>query len=283
MALIEVTDLTFGYGSAPLALDGVGISIEAGERVAILGANGSGKTTLAHWLAGWLPSQGSEATRGKVICRGRPWQDWPLAERASFVQYVGQIPSQQLSGQAFTVRDEIAFGPENLALPEAEVRERTAECLAACGLEKIASRDPFTLSGGEQQRLVLASALAMHPQLIVLDEPVTNLDPAGCREVLTLLDALPPSTTIILLDSFPRVAVQIARRFLFLNNGRILLDGPAGDVLLHPDAIASLGLPNAAEAAWLAKESGAWNPATPIPFSIEAAIAAFQQVENAAR
>lgn len=282
MALIEVTDLTFAYG-AQAAIDSVSLTIEAGERVAILGANGSGKTTLAHWLAGWLPTQESEATRGKVTCRGRAWQDWPLAERASFVQYVGQIPSQQLSGQAFTVRDEIAFGPENLALPEIEVRKRTAECLAACGLEKLAARDPFTLSGGEQQRLVLAAALAMRPQVIVLDEPVTNLDPAGCGDVLQLLASLPASTTVVLLDSFPRVAVEIAERFLFLHNGRVSLDGTAAEVLLHPDAIASLGLPSAAEAAWLARESGAWNPAAPIPFSIEAAIAAFQQVENAAR
>jgi energy-coupling factor transport system ATP-binding protein len=281
-ALIEVTDLTFGYG-AQAAIDRVSFTIKAGERVAILGANGSGKTTLAHWLAGWLPTPESQATQGKVTCRGRAWQDWPLAERASFVQYVGQIPSQQLSGQAFTVRDEIAFGPENLALPEMEVRQRTAECLAACGLEKLAARDPFTLSGGEQQRLVLAAALAMRPQVIVLDEPVTNLDPAGCSEVLRLLAALPASTTVVLLDSFPRVAVEIADRFLFLQNGRVSLDGPAAEVLLHPDAIASLGLPSAAEAAWLARESGAWNPGTPIPFSIEAAIAAFQQVENAAR
>jgi energy-coupling factor transporter ATP-binding protein EcfA2 len=282
LALIEVADLTFSYGACP-AIDGVNLSIEAGERVAILGANGSGKTTLAHWLAGWLPSNGAEATRGEVVCRGRAWQEWPLAERASFVQYVGQIPLQQLSGQAFTVRDEIAFGPENLALPEAEVRERTAACLAKCGLEKLASRDPFTLSGGEQQRLVLASALAMRPQVIVLDEPVTNLDPAGCSDVLRLLDSLPASTTMIFLDSFPRVAVGIARRFLFLQNGRITLDGSAADVLLHPDAISTLGLPNASEAAWLAKESGAWNSVAPIPFSIDSAIAAFRQVENAAR
>lgn len=282
MALIEIADLTFSYGAHP-AIDSISFSIEAGERVAILGANGSGKTTLAHWLAGWLPSHGAEATRGEVVCCGRAWQAWPLAERASFVQYVGQIPSQQLSGQAFTVRDEIAFGPENLALPETEVRERTARCLAACGLEKLESRDPFTLSGGEQQRLVLASALAMRPQVIVLDEPVTNLDPAGCSDVLHLLDSLPDSTTVIFLDSFPRVAVGIARRFLFLQNGRITLDGSATDVLLHPDAIATLGLPNASEAAWLAKESGAWNSATPIPFSIDSAIAAFRQVENAAR
>jgi ABC-type sulfate/molybdate transport systems ATPase subunit len=87
----------------------------------------------------------------------------------------------------------------------------------------------------------------------------------------------------VLLDSFPRVAVEIAERFLFLHNGRVSLDGTAAEVLLHPDAIASLGLPSASEAAWLARESGAWNPAAPIPFSIEAAIAAFQQVENAAR
>ena len=282
MALIQITDLTFGYGAHP-AIDSISFTIEAGERVAILGANGSGKTTLAHWLAGWLPSQGSDATRGNVICRGRPWQDWPLAERASFVQYVGQIPSQQLSGQAFTVRDEIAFGPENLALPENDVRDRTAECLAACGLEKLAARDPFTLSGGEQQRLVLASALAMRPQVIILDEPVTNLDPAGRHDVLRLLDALPLSATVVLLDSFPAVALEIARHFLLLQNGRITLDGSPADVLLHPDAISSLGLPNAAEAAWLAKESSAWNPSVAIPFSIDAAIRAFQRVENAAR
>lgn len=282
MALIEIDALSFGYAGRRV-LEDVRLSINAGERIAILGGSGNGKTTLAQWLAGWLPTAALAATSGGVTCCGRAWGEWPLAERAAFVQFIGQVPAQQFSGRAFTVREEISFGPENLALAEGEVRQRTEEAIEACGLERLAERDPFTLSGGEQQRLILAAALAMKPRVLVLDEPMTNLDPAGCQEILQLLKELPRDVTLILLDASPRVAVELMSRFILLESGKIRLDGSAEEVLLAPATISALGLPPAAEAGILARECGAWSATVPIPLTVETAISAFQQVENARR
>jgi len=280
LALIEVTGLTFAY-TEQLVLEDIRLSIEAGERVAILGARGSGKTTLAHWLAGWLPTAELQAARGGVHCRGRVWDEWPLVERAAFVQFVGQVPAQQFSGRAFTVRDEILFGPENLGLDSREIRERADFALHACHLEHLAARDPFTLSGGEQQRLALATALAMKPEVIVLDEPTTNLDPDGCRDMEDLIQAMPKNVTIILHDASPRMASEIATRFLLLSRGRIQLDGSAEEVLLADETTSLVGLPPVAEAATAARAAGAWKSGIGIPFSRESGVRAFLQVENA--
>jgi len=267
---LEVDGLAFGT-----ILDGITLSIERGERLAILGANGSGKTTLAHCLAGWLP-----ASRGHVTFDGRAWKDWPLPRRAAAVQLVGQLPVQQLSGREFTVRDEIAFGPGNLGLPVSEVSDRTAEALELCGLAHLADRDPFTLSGGEQQRTVLAAALAMKPQLLILDEPVTNLDPSASGHVVQLVSELPPHITVVWLDTSPKTALEFAGRFILLRNGKCVVDGLPRTVLFHPESLAAIGLPPVAEAARLAAEAGLWPDGLPYPLTLQEARASFQKVKH---
>lgn len=242
MALIEAADLSFGYDGMKV-LRHVGLRIESGERVAVLGGNGSGKSTLAQWLAGWLPLHGSPSSSGTVSCDGRPWSAFALAERARTVQMVGQIPAQHLSGRAFTVMEEVAFGPENLNLPLGEVESRARAALAACRLEGLADRNPFSLSGGEQQRLVIAAALALRPEILILDEPFTNLDPESRDHVMSVLRELPDSVTLVLFETNPTVALQFARRFALLQDGTIAVDGTAREVLLHPATRQVLGLP----------------------------------------
>ncbi len=267
MALLEVTDLAF-----QLILEGITLSVECGERLAILGANGSGKTTLAQCLAGWLP-----VTQGKVTFEGREWKDWPLPQRASAVQLVGQLPVQQFSGREFTVCDEIAFGPGNLGLPVSEVLQRTKEALELCALTHLSNRDPFTLSGGEQQRAVIASALAMRPRLLILDEPVTNLDPSASEHVMQLLSELPHEITVVWLDTSPRIALEFARRFILLHKGRCVVDGSPREVLFHPESLETIGLPPPAEAARLADQAGLWPAGLPYPLTIEEARVSFEQ------
>ena len=278
MALIDVRALSFGYGAAgPLVLDRLSLTIEAGERVAILGGNGSGKTTLAHWLAGWLPRPGMEPRGGEMLAEGRPFPQWTALDRATAVQFVGQVPMQQLSGFAFTVYDEIVFGPGNLGLPAEEIRARAEAVIEACNLRHLLDRDPFTLSGGEQQRLSIAAALVMRPKILVLDEPTGNFDPESRDSLLEQIRRLPADLTIVLCDVALKPALAVAHRFVLLDEGRIVADGSAHDVFRHPAAAAVFGVPAVAEAAALLRAAGRQPAAAELPLTLAAATTLFRE------
>lgn len=284
MALIEVEDLTFRYPSSDqLVLDGISTSFEEGERVAVLAPNGGGKTTFARWVAGLFPEGVLQAARGRVRMAGRPWPQWSIAERTSAVQFVGQVPAQQLSGAAFTVAEEIAFGPCNLGLPLAEIAQRVDESLAICNLEHLAGRDPFTLSGGEQQRLSIGAALAMRPRLLVLDEPTSNLDPESREAFIEQLAALPPTLTIIVCEVALRPCLALAQRFMLLDAGRIVADGTAQTVLATPRCVAMLGMTAIAGAAWEVREAGLWPAACPLPLTVHDGALSFARAAAAIR
>ncbi|SHF96752.1 energy-coupling factor transport system ATP-binding protein [Kaistia soli DSM 19436] len=277
MALLEVHDLAFRFPRAEkLVLDGVSFSVERGERVAILSPNAGGKTTLARWLAGLLPDGVLKAERGHVSMDGKDWTEWHIAERSSAIQYVGQVPSQQMTGCAFTVFEEIAFGPCNLALPEAEVRARVDEAMTVCNLRHLVDRDPFTLSGGEQQRLSIAAALAMKPQVLILDEPTSNLDPESRDDLLAQLELLPGELTIVVLEVALRPSLALADRFLLLDEGRIAVDGPAIDVLTHPRCIETLGMTAITEAGRRIQNAGGWAEGRPLPLTLADALQTLQ-------
>lgn len=194
MALIA-RDLVLAHRGQPPVLTGAALALHPGDRLVILGENGSGKTTLGRALAGLMaPAQGS------IRWQGRDWADYSRAERAGLVQFVGQQPWLQLSGRAFTLREEIAFGPENLCLPRAEILRRTDEAMELLGLTHLARRNCRQLSGGETQRLVLAGALAMRPRLMILDEPMTDLDIEARAALARHLHELPWQMAAVFLD-----------------------------------------------------------------------------------
>jgi energy-coupling factor transport system ATP-binding protein len=208
-------DLTLVYPGQPPVLSGAALELRPGDRLAILGDNGAGKTTLGRALAGLMaPAQGT------IRWDGRAWADYSRAERAGLVQFVGQNPWLQLSGRAFTLREEIAFGPENLCLPRAEIARRTDEAMELLGLTHLARRNCRHLSGGETQRLVLAGALAMRPQLLVLDEPMTDLD-IEMRAALTRhLHDLPWRMAMVFLDVAAQPWMQgLVPRHLTIRDG----------------------------------------------------------------
>lgn len=263
MALIRCEGVSLAYGARQILHD-ISLSVEPGDRLAILGGNGSGKSSLLQLMAGW--GAGRHAT-GSVTWRDRPWVQVPVVERARAVQLAGQIPAQNLSGRAFTVEEELAFGPENLGLPRAEIRARVDRALTLGRIERLAARNPFTLSGGEQQRLVIAAALTLDPQALLLDEPLSNLDPESREAMIAVLEGLPPDLALVMAEIDPAAVAALTRRALFLDGGRVALTGPTPAVLRADAVVQTLGLPALTEA-WLRQtgqgpEAAGFLPLTP--------------------
>jgi energy-coupling factor transport system ATP-binding protein len=216
--LIILDRVTHRWADGRVALDDVSLTIGRGESIALVGHNGAGKTTLAKHLNGLLAP-----TRGSVRLEGAEVTRLPLEELAQRVGFVFQDPDHQLF--ASTVVDEVAFGPRNVGLDEPAVAERVAEALAAVGLES-RTADPFLLDKGARQRLAVASVLALRPDVLVLDEPMTGLDHAEQQRMLTLLRALHQrGQTILMITHTPWVIAEYAERVVLLAAGRVRYDG----------------------------------------------------------
>ena len=230
--LIEVRDLRFDYPDGTPALRGVDFVLRAGEAVAILGANGSGKTTFLLHLVGLLQGEGEIRVCGQ-----------PLNRRT--VQFARQkigVLFQDSDDQLFmpTVAEDVAFGPLNMGLESGEVRRRVEQSLERVGMREAAERPPYHLSAGEKRRVALAGVLAMDPEIILLDEPATFLDPPGRSALIDILHALPQAKMIVTHDL--DLARHLAGRAVFFKAGRIAGDGPREEIIEHFgwDTIASL-------------------------------------------
>ncbi len=224
-AAIEVRDLDFAYPDGRQALSGVSMRVEPGERVALLGPNGAGKTSLVLQLNGVLtPSAGSVFIGGVHVGRRT------LAEVRRRVGVVFQDPDDQLFTP--TVGRDVAFGPAHLGLSGAALQARVTEALSYVGLADAADRPPHRLSLGERRRVAVATVLAMHPEVLVLDEPTANLDPAGRREFADLIKRL-GMTTLLVTHDLP-YALELCPRALVIDHGQIVADGPTREVLADP-------------------------------------------------
>ena len=230
MALIEIRNAGYTYSrvdeSDVVALRDVNINIDRGEFVAILGANGSGKSTLAKLMNGLLiPSE------GEVIVDGVATSDQSrIYEVRSKVAMVFQNPDNQMV--ASTIEDDIAFGPENLGVPREEIIERVNESLSAVGMLEHKSGTPFKLSGGQKQRIAIAAALAMRPEVLVLDESTAMLDPKGRREIMkVLMDLKAKNITIVLITHYMDEAYA-ADRVIVMQSGTAVRDCTPHDLFL---------------------------------------------------
>jgi cobalt/nickel transport system ATP-binding protein len=231
---IFVQGLTYAYPRGPRALHDLSLSVSSGESVGLVGPNGAGKTTLFLCLSGVLKPQA-----GMVRVSGLDVQD--PGQRRQLPSQVG-IVFQNSDDQLFnaTVFDDVAFGPLNLGLPEAEVRTRVTEALARVGMTGQQDRVPFHLSGGEKRRVALAGVLAMRPAVLLLDEPSLYLDPRGRRELIAFLASVGGTKVIASHDL--ELVLQTCRRVTVMYAGRVVAEGPTRDVLGDAELMAAHGL-----------------------------------------
>nr|HID13940.1 energy-coupling factor transporter ATPase [Anaerolineae bacterium] len=255
--LIEVQGLEYVYplegGGRVVALRGVDLTIERGEFVALVGPNGSGKSTLARHFNGLLlPTVGQVWVDG--LLTSDPRHLWAVRQR---VGMVFQNPDNQIV--ASTVEEDVAFGPENLALPPDEIRRRVDEALDVVGLTGYRTHPPQMLSGGQKQLLAIAGILATRPACIVLDEPTSMLDPPGRRHILETIQRLNVEEGItVLLITQSMDEATTARRVLAMHAGRIVMDGPPQVIFEQEARLRTLGLnlPSAVEIARRLRKRG---------------------------
>jgi cobalt/nickel transport system ATP-binding protein len=227
---LRVSGLAFAYPDGHQALFGVDLTVQRGERVALLGPNGAGKTTLVLHLNGILPAgQGLVEVGGLAVSREH------LPEIRRRVGIVFQDPDDQLFMP--TVRDDVAFGPANLGLRGAELNDRVDRALAQVGLADLADRPPFHLSFGQRRRAAVATVLAMQPEILVMDEPSSNLDPASRRELAEIVLAL--EVTVLMVTHDLPYALQLCPRSVILSEGVIVADGPTSGILADADLLAA--------------------------------------------
>ncbi len=262
--MIETKDLTYTYPAPegetnPPALRGVSVTIEKGSFTVVLGHNGSGKSTFAkHLNAVLLPCGGAVYVEGMDTRDERM-----LLEIRRRTGMVFQNPDNQIV--ANVVEEDVAFGPENLGVPTAEIRRRVDDALAAVGMEQFASHAPHLLSGGQKQRIAIAGILAMEPECIVLDEATAMLDPAGRREVIDTVRRLNRERGItVVLITHHMAEAENADRVIVMNDGQVAMDGAPHDVFAQVDRLHELGLaaPDTVELLHLLREAGMDVPLT---------------------
>ncbi len=246
MALARADRLSFAYPGAGDALRDVTVSIEPGEVVALLGPSGSGKSTLVRALAGLVPHFHGGRFAGRVEVGSHDTRSARPAELAGVVATVFQDPEDQVV--MTRVENEVAFGLENLGAPPVEIWPRVEEALAAVGAHHLWGRRTIELSGGELQRVCLASALALRPRLLLLDEPTSQLDPAGAARFLAAVTGL--GAAVVLSEQRIARALTLAGRVWFVEDGRLLLDCARDEA-----------------AAWLEAERPGWLDRLPPPSS----------------
>ena len=224
MSLIEVKDLKYRYpGTTELALDGVSFTVEKGEFIGIAGENGAGKSSLSQALLGLIPQFYKGAYGGSVTVCGMDARSTPVSELCRHVGLVFQNPFNQLSGAKDTVYDEVGYGLQNLGFPPEEIRTRVESVLRCFGIWEYRDRNPFDLSGGQLQRVAICSVLAMKPDVLILDEPTSQLDPEGSEEVFHTVDELTKmGITIIMIEQKIEKLAGYCDRVLLMHQGHVV-------------------------------------------------------------
>ena len=263
----------YAYEESPReAVSDISFSVDQGEWVGVTGPTNAGKSTLCLLAMGLAPHFFAGTMRGKVTVFGQDSRAVRVIERSADVGLLFQNPFTQISGARERVDDEVAFGPECHGVPRQEVVERVDEAMRLLGISDLAARHPLDLSGGQLQRLALAALLAMRPRVLLLDEPTSQLDPAGTAaifEVLANLHAM--GTTIVMVEHRLEALCELCPRVIAMAAGRTIADGAPADVFNDDAVISKVGQPVFTR---LAREAGV---AGPWPVRFQGAVSAFEQ------
>ncbi len=279
MAIVNLQNVTYKYPltDAPV-LKNISLQVNAGEFVAIIGPNGAGKSTLCYTLAGFVPHFFKGELTGTVEVAGQESSKSSLPEWVLNVGLAFQNPFNQISGAKYTVYEEVAFGLENIGIPRDEMKQRVEAALKLTGISDLADRSPYSLSGGQQQRVALTSILVMQPKVLVLDEPTSQMDPIGTREVFSTIRAMAEQgMTVILVEHKMEWIANFADRVVALHEGQILLEGKPQEVLTS-DLLQDkgFGISRYTSVARKAKELGLWKK-DQLPVTLDEAVEGFQQ------
>ncbi len=237
MARITIENLKYKYPFAEtLALDGISCQIEPGEFIGIIGRNGAGKSTFCQALTGLVPNFYRGAYGGKVFIDETEVKTVEVDDLCQKVGSVFQNPFNQVTGSKSTVYEEIAFGLENFGVPYEEMKARIEESLSLLGILEYKDRAPFDLSGGQMQRMAIASIIAMKPEVIVLDEPTSQLDPQGSEAVFQAIQTLSEQgITVIMVEHKIEKMAAYSDRVMLLNEGKLVAIDTPQKIFSRPD------------------------------------------------
>jgi len=233
MGYFKIENVSYKY---PLeekqALKNINIKIKKGEFWAVIGKNGSGKTTFCNMLRRFVPDFYKGELTGKITLEDKELKDYSQKELVQKIGFVFQNPFTQISGVKDTVFEEIAYGLENLGLDKGEIISKVEKILKLLEIEKLRDRNPYDLSGGQKQRVALASIIAMDPDILVIDEPTSQLDPKGTEDIFKIINLMAnEGKTIILVEHKLELIAEYAQNILVLDEGEIILSGKAEEVL----------------------------------------------------
>ncbi|WP_369716620.1 energy-coupling factor ABC transporter ATP-binding protein [Leptotrichia sp. HSP-536] len=213
-------------------LKNINLDIKKGEFWAVIGKNGSGKTTLCSILRRFVPDFYKGELTGKITLEGKELREYSQKEIVQKIGFVFQNPFTQISGVKDTVFEEIAYGLENLGLEREVIISEVEKILKLLEIEKLRDRNPYDLSGGQKQRVALASIIAMNPDILVIDEPTSQLDPKGTEDIFKIINLMAnEGKTIILVEHKLELIAEYAQNILVLDEGEIILSGKAEEVL----------------------------------------------------
>lgn len=283
--MFSIHAVTYRYpGSTEPALRNISFEIPRGQFCALVGPNGAGKSTLAYALTGFIPHFYRGHLEGTITVDGKLTAETPLHDLIRSAGLIFQNPFNQISGTKFTVLEEIAFGLENLGVPPDEMRTRVREIMAMLEITDLADRSPVALSGGQMQRVAIASVLAMHPDALILDEPTSQLDPIGSREVFAAVRALAANakTTILMIEHKLEWVAQFADRVIALSAGEIIADGQPDEILTDPVVIQNgIGQTRYTMAARAARQRGFQPAGRPgLPVTLDQAVGWFDSITS---
>lgn len=239
MNIISLKNISYKY---PLeeneTIKNVSLDIEKGKVYGLIGPNESGKTSLCNIIRGFIPELYRGELKGEIIIRGKKINEYSMGELSSIIGYSFQNPFTQISGVKDTVYEEIAYGMENIGVKREKMIEKVDELVKLFHLEKLVDKNPYELSGGQKQRVALASMLALDPEIIIMDEPTSQLDPKSTEDIFEIINFMKSKgKTIILVEHKIDLIASYCDYIYLMNNGAIAMHGPVREILTNPKVL----------------------------------------------